>query len=267
MNPDKRPKLIALDLDGTLLNSDKVASPRTRHAISNLRDKGTQVVICTGRPARTAQAVAEALDLSDQVILYNGALIYNFEKEAALQSFEMDKACTLRAIQVMREAHPEAMAAIEVPQGWYTEEAYYEARKLNSELKVDPTGVGELAGFIQTGVVKLLFRHPTETAPVMSQALKDEPVHTTWSFSSLLEVSAQGVNKARALEWVAASHNISANEVAAFGDQHNDKEMLRWAGLGVAMGNAEDHVKASADSVTDSNDEDGVAKVLETWLF
>ena len=82
----------------------------------------------------------------------------------------------------------------------------------------------------------------------------------------MLEVSAEGVTKANALKWLCAEWAIPAERVAAFGDQNNDKEMLEWAGLGVAMGNAVPEAKEAADLVTTSNDEDGVALVLERWL-
>ncbi len=82
----------------------------------------------------------------------------------------------------------------------------------------------------------------------------------------LLEVIAKGVNKCAALARVAEGLGVSAPQVAAFGDEHNDKEMLAWAGLGVAMGNASAPAREAADFVTSSNDDDGVARVLETWL-
>ena len=162
----------------------------------------------------------------------------------------------------MRERHDGVMVGLETSYGWFHDQTLYDLRRPDPA----PTGVGEAESFIQSYVTKLLFRHVEMDAEAFSHSLKNLDVHTTWSSPELLEVIAKGVNKREALKQVAAAWGLEAKDVAVFGDQNNDIEMLSWAGLGVAMGNASEAAKEVADEVTDTNDEDGVAKVLETWL-
>lgn len=260
------PRLVALDLDGTLLTSRGEVGPRTRRALQGLRARGTELLICTGRPHRTALPVLAQLELSGMAALSNGALLYDVGAGRARRHFAIARETLLSALAAMRRRFPDVAAAVETVEGWYTEPAYHARRVLQSELATEPSGIGELAEVIRGPVIKLLFRHPELSAPALAEALAGLPLHPTWAFQHLLEVSAAGVNKARALEWLAGELGIAPEAVVAFGDQNNDKEMLAWAGLGVAMGNAAAEVRAAADLVTASNDEEGIALVLERWL-
>lgn len=259
------PKLIAFDLDGTLLKSDKTVSKRTILEINRLKGLGTKIVICTGRPKRTAENVIKDLGLTEFAIMYNGAFIYNFQKEKEINCFGMSKEIVCHTIDTVKQHYPKAMAAIETRDGWYTDSQYYKYRKLRSELLVEPTGVGNLENFITGNVIKLLFRHPNRISSELATALSSLDVHGTWSFDGLLEVSNKDVTKANALRWLAQKLNIKAKDSAAFGDQNNDKEMLAWAGYGVAMDNAVAEAKEAADFITSSNDDEGISTVLKTW--
>ncbi len=256
------PKLVALDLDGTLLTSVKTITPRAKEVIGRLEQRGVRTILCTGRPPRTARTFARELKLTNLAIVYNGGAVYDFDADTALHRFDMSAEVALAALERMQRAYSGIMCGIETHHGWYIDEAHAKVRGLTTE----PTGVGNVRGFVQDAVTKLLFRHPRETAEALSASLHDHPVHCTWSLPGLLEVTARGVTKRRALEWVAHDMGVDASQVAAFGDEHNDKEMLEWAGKSVAMANAADEVKACAGQVTLSNDEDGVAEVLEGWL-
>ena len=260
------PKLIAFDLDGTLLQSDKTISSRTLELISKFKQKGVIIVICTGRPIRSAMPVIEQYSLHGLSISYNGAYIFDSNKNEELTFFGMPKETVCNTITHVKSKFPKAMAAIELRNGWYTETEYYRFRKLRSELMSEPNGIGNLADFIDEKVMKLLFRHPTKNSKELAKALKNLNVHGTWSFESLLEVSGKNVNKANALRWLADKYKIKAKYIAAFGDQNNDKEMLSWAGFGVAMGNAVKEAKQAANFVAKSNDDEGIAEVLEMWL-
>ena len=255
------PKLIALDLDGTLLTSAKTITPRARAIIGRLERRGVRTILCTGRPPRTARTFARELKLTNLAIVYNGGAVVDFDKDEALRRFDMPAEVALAALEEIQRAYPDIMCGIETHHGWYVDEAHAAVRGLTTE----PTGVGNVRGFVQDAVTKLLFRHPEESAEDLSRSLHNHPVHCTWSLPGLLEVTAKGVTKRRALEWVARDMGIDASQVAAFGDEHNDKEMLAWAGRSVAMANASDETKACAGQVTLSNDEDGVAEVLEAW--
>ena len=114
--------------------------------------------------------------------------------------------------------------------------------------------------------MKLHFRHNTIDAISLSKALENLPVYMTWHENILLEVMSEGVNKKAAVEKIATDLGIAQSETAAFGDEHNDMQMLSWVGYSVAMGNGNPDVQALADFVTSSNVDDGVAEVLESWL-
>ncbi len=224
-------------------------------------------MLCTGRPPRTARPFAEALGLENPAIVYNGAVIYDFSTDTALHRYDFPVAVAETVIARLRAAHPEVMCGAETAYGWYVDTARYDlVRGGEVPYETEPDGVGEVQDFLQESVTKLLFWHPSENAETLVRALEGVSVHGTWSMPGLLEVIAKGVNKCAALTRVAEDLGVSAPQVAAFGDEHNDKEMLAWAGLGVAMGNASAPAREAADLVTSSNDDDGVARVLETWL-
>jgi len=257
-----RPKLVAIDLDGTLLTTRQTVTPRAQEAVQRLTETGVRVVLCTGRPPRTARPYAAQLGLVDLGIVYNGGAIYDFRRNVARHRYDFPGEVARAVIHRMRARYPDIACGLEADYGWFVDTARYERVAYEEE----PDGVGDTVEFVRERVTKLLFWHPTEDAETLSHALADAPVHCTWSMPGLLEVIAPGVNKRVALARVAESLGVGAAEVAAFGDENNDKEMLAWAGCGVAMGNASERVKRIADRVTSTNDEDGVAEVLETWL-
>lgn len=257
------PRLVAIDLDGTLLRSDKTVSLRSQRALAALRRRGVRVVICTGRPPRSAKAVAQQLELDSCVIVYGGAAIVDFERDLALARFEMSAETARAVLRAIRAAFPQVMLGLETYHGFYLDSAYYASRDGGSE----PDGVHDDVGaFIRDTVTKVLIRDGLTDACSLARALAGLPVHCTWSLYDLLEVTAAEVSKRRALEHLSQQLAIPASQVAAFGDEYNDREMLTWAGSGVAMGNANPDIKALADMVTRSNDEDGVAEVIEAWL-
>ena len=273
---DFRPKLVAFDLDGTLLRRDKTISPRNRAAVAGLVEKGVKVVLCTGRPPRTAQVFAEQLALVDLGIVYNGGAVYNFAENRALVRFDFPGEVARQAVQKMRAEHPGVMCGLETSYGWFVDTKRYDLtrRELTQQLtqqgavpyESEPDGVGNALDFIRDEVTKLLFWHAGETPEALNEALRGLPLHGTWSMPGLLEIVGPEVNKRTALKRVAEDMGFTAQDVAAFGDQHNDREMLAWAGFGVAMGNADEDVRALADWVAGDADEDGVAAVVETWL-
>lgn len=166
----------------------------------------------------------------------------------------------------MTRAFSDTMVGLEASHGHYVDAhlaAYRSARGL-------PHGAvaasSDMSDVIADYVIKVFFHHPDFTAQDLAQALTDTPVYATWSSAGLLEVLAQAVNKREALEYLTLQLGIDPTEVAAFGDARNDLEMLSWAGLGVAMANAADEVKVAANLITASNDDDGVAQVIEGWL-
>ncbi len=262
-----QPKLVAFDLDGTLLRRDKTISSRNQSAVAGLVERGVRVVLCTGRPPRTARVFAEQLGIVDLAIVYNGGAVYNFAENRALMRFDFPGEVARRAVKKMRAEHLGVMCGLETAYGWFVDTARYDlTRQGTVPYESEPDGVGDALDFIRDKVTKLLFWHEGETPETLYTSLDDLPLHGTWSMPGLLEVVGPEVNKRTALERVASDMGFGAEEVAAFGDQHNDREMLIWAGFGVAMGNADSGVQELADWVAGDADEDGVAEVVEQWL-
>jgi Cof subfamily protein (haloacid dehalogenase superfamily) len=259
-------KLIAFDLDGTLLTSDKIITERAERAIKSLSSLGVAMVPCTGRPPRNMKHYVEQLGLGSAFV-FNGAGVYSTTTDTTTYRHCFEKTIALEVIRAVRERFPDVIAGMEASHGWYLDSGYYDWRKTQSFLpQLEPTGVGDICDFIGEGTVKLYFRKPGLTAREMSLALAGVDTYWTWASDQLLEVMAPKVNKREALVHLCTELGISWQETITFGDEHNDQGMLLWAGLGVAMGNAKNEAKEVADFITSSNDEDGVALVLEAVL-
>lgn len=260
---------MALDLDGTLLTSAKCVTERARRAIARLTAAGVRVVIATGRPPRSAMPFARALDAGTPTVVFNGAAVVSDTSATAHVRVlnTLDPEVVLAAVARLRDRVPGADLALESAAGWFVER--WEPAAAGSSLRLDaaePTAIGPIERFVDDGAIKLLARHPDLDAEHMAAAVAGLEVSATWSAPRLLEVLHPAADKRAALAALCREYGISADQVAAFGDQHNDRGMLAWAGLGVAMANADARAIAAADVVTASNDEDGVAMVLEAWL-
>lgn len=256
---------MAIDLDGTLLHSDRTISERARSAIARLRAEGVDVMVCTGRPPRMVRSIAAELDLP-RAIVFQGSATYHAEGDHVDVHRRVDPDVALQVLGRFRDRHPDALCALETEAGWYVDRALAEAQGL-ADLPPEkrPNGIGHVEDFVSDGVVKVLVRHRSCRAPTLAEAVTGLPVYHTWTTPDLLEVLSDGVNKQVALERYAREQGVSRERIAAFGDQHNDQEMLAWAGLGIAMANGSDEARFAADMVTGSNDDDGVATVLELW--
>lgn len=269
MTPETiRPKLIALDLDGTLLTSEGQVTKRSMSVISKLKAAGIKIVLCTGRPPRYIKALADELGLADLVVAYNGAALVNLSTLSTEYRHQMSKDEALELLRLMRQTYPEVMAGMETYHGWYLDERLFDLRKPQLEARnlAFPDGHGTLETFLRDKVIKVFFRHPSLGAEALSQALTGLHLYCTWSGNHLLEVMAETVNKQEAIAFLAERYGFASSDIAAFGDQYNDKELIAWAGCGVAMANATDDLKACANYITSSNNEEGVALVLERWL-
>jgi len=264
----KRPKLIAIDLDGTLLGKEKRVSDRSKEAINELKALGTKVIIATGRPLRSARAILEDVQLTELAVLFNGAGIYSLDQDKFLHSFSLSEQTAQSVLTQIREHFPEVLAGYEAEKSWGVEPRRYEQiKEYLKTMDYATPEIGDVAELTKNQqVLKLHFRHDTVDAISLSKVLENLPVYMTWHENILLEVMSEGVNKRAAIEKIAADLGIAQTETAAFGDEHNDMEMLSWVGHSVAMGNGNPEVQAMADFVTASNLDDGVAKVLESWL-
>lgn len=212
------------------------------------------------------RAIAADLELT-RAIVYQGSATLHAEGDRVEVHRQLSREFAVETIRGLRAAFPDVMCGIETDHGWYVDDSLARFRQRDLDAgEPGPDGTGDVCDFIREGVVKLLVRHPSRGARELAASLDGAPVYRTWTSPDLLEILADGVNKQIALQRYATAQGVTQDRVAAFGDQHNDREMLAWAGLGVAMANASDDAREAADIVTDSNDDDGVAVMLESWL-
>ncbi len=269
-------KLVAIDMDGTLLNSKGTVSDRTRQAIYDAGKRGVYVVLATGRILKSAMNHAVKLNLKRPIISSNGALIVDENKNILYQ--KPMKTESVRSI-------------IEIGQGeniyfhFYSDDSFYsniyieevinfynteDSKKSGDDIKINIfNSVDEITSNKDLDVYKFLFidddRKKLDNLKLKLNDVQDISICSSWGNN--LEVMEREVSKGRGLEYLCKSLNISANEVIAIGDNENDISMVEFAGLGVAMGNGVEKVKSISDLITSSNDEDGVAKVIEKYIL
>ncbi|MED1016944.1 Cof-type HAD-IIB family hydrolase [Bacillus atrophaeus] len=239
-------KLIAIDMDGTLLNDEQLISEGNRQAIREAEAKGVYVVISTGRTLMTCRELAESLKLSSYLITANGSEIWDSE-------------FNLVERQLLHTDHIQMMWDLK--------------NKHNTNFwasTVDKVWRGEFPETI-TDHEWLKFGFDIEDDDIRNEVLtelkKNKELEITNSSPTNIEVNALGINKAAALAKVSEKLGFTMENVMAMGDSLNDIAMIEKAGVGIAMGNAQDIVKETADWVTDTNIEDGVAKAIRHWVL
>jgi Cof subfamily protein (haloacid dehalogenase superfamily) len=258
-------RLVATDLDGTLVRSDGSVSERTRRALVAAEESGIEVVFVTGRPLRWAREVFEHVGGHGEAVISNGALVWDVARDEALRVRPIETGTVTDVADRLRQAIPGTTFAVETLAGIGLEHEFVERYRI-------PEGSrrGVLAELLDRPVVKLLARHEELQPQEFWDAADDlvgGMVEITWSSSTtLLEMSASGVTKASTLALFADERGIPADQVVAFGDMPNDLPMLTWAGTSYAMANAHPTVLEAADRTAPPNDEDGVAVVLEELL-
>ena len=264
------PRLVASDLDGTLVRSDLTVSDRTRDVLERVEDAGALFVMVTGRPPRWMAPVAEATGHRGLAVCANGALVYDLHTERVVRSSLLSAEVARDVVEALRRDLPGIAFAVEkapvegLP-GGFAREAVYVPRWDNGEVAVEDVEV-----MVAGGAVKLLARQEDMGSDELLAAARSclgptaELTHS--SADGLLEISAPGISKASGLASLAEQWDVAAADVVAFGDMPNDLPMLAWAGRSVGMANAHPEVLEAVDEVTGSNDEDGVAQVLERWF-
>ncbi|MFD7986122.1 HAD family hydrolase [Kitasatospora indigofera] len=269
--PTPRTRLIATDLDGTLLCAGGTVSARTAAALAAAEAAGIQVVFVTGRPPRWMQQVSPHVGGHGVAICSNGGAIVDVRRGELLETFPLTAENALAVITALRAKLPGTAFAFEYP-GGFAREPGYEVRMWGSD-ESHPVGPAEELlgpGGEVRDLFKLLAKHPDlDPDKLLSEARKAAGHLAEITRSSpipLLEISAPGVTKASTLARWCAGHGIDSAEVVAFGDMPNDLEMLAWAGRAYAVANAHPEVLAAVATHTVSNEQDGVATVLETLL-
>lgn len=273
-------RLVAVDLDGTLLNSRSELPSANREALVALAARGVRVVLVTGRRFHSARPFLEQIPCPIILIASNGARIGSASGEVFYRNF-LPHGVARQVLETTREYRPYAAALFDVPGrgqivmqenavpegplGWYqrqSPECLAQVPDLEAALTADP--------------VQVLFGGPPARLEAIEPLVRASPVgprvHPTWTKYlerniSLLDVMTRGCSKGRALEFWAKSCDIEPSEIMAIGDNYNDLEMLRFAGMPVVMGNSSPGLGREGWPVTLSNDQDGVAAAIRTYIL
>lgn len=264
-------RLLAVDLDDTLLDKNLRVSEGNRRALWLAREAGVVVTLATGRMFRATLPFARELGIEAPLIVYQGALV----KHAASGEVVAHRPVPLDlAVDVVgRLAAKGFHVNVYLDDCLYVEKTGPESALYESISRVSAVPVGKLVPFLRArgqDPTKVLAVGKEEELDRLAQemrALYGESLHITKSKPFFLEFSHPLANKGRALADVAAYYGFAPQEVIAVGDAENDLEMIAWAGLGVAVANARPQVLASADYVTASHEEDGVARVVEKFIL
>jgi Cof subfamily protein (haloacid dehalogenase superfamily) len=258
-------RLVASDLDGTLLRGDLTVSERARKAIHEARRAGIAFVAVTGRPARSVRMLNDRLGLEGFAVCGNGAVLYDLDNDTVLDQTLLAAEVALRIVGGLREAAPGVAFAWEDAEGFGCEPTWGR----DPLTPIDQVAIGDPLELIHAPLLKVLARHrgmDFDDLAERARHVAGEEAVVTWSTRQVVEVSAAGVTKAFALERVCDRLGVKSAEVIAIGDMANDLTMLAWAGHGVAVANADPAVLAAVDEVTASNEDDGVALILERLL-
>ena len=260
-------RAIALDLDGTLTNHDKVVTPRTRQALLLAESKGAIIILASGRPTYGIVPVAECLELEKRggyILSYNGGNIVNAKTGEKLFSQFLPDAVIPILYKYAKEKNHALLGyagneiITEMPDDQYVKEE----SRIN---KMNIRKVDNLLDALEPHPTKLLMTGaPTDMIKAEEELVEilGEKMDIFRSAPFFLELVPKGIDKAQSLLRLLSKINLTPADLMAFGDGYNDLSMLKLAGVGVAMANAAPEVRADADYVTLSNEEDGVAKAL-----
>lgn len=258
-------RMIATDIDGTMLREDGTLSPAVRDALHEATKAGIEVVPATGRPYVVATEVIEALGHNHYWIFANGAVTWHHGRAETVRGYWMQPDRVIEMIERIRSFLPNASFAVEFERDAIFERGFERLVNIVDGLHL----VKDVTRAVESRVQKILvFDHSITLDDLyhkVCDAIGDDGV-ATYSGLSFIEVAADLVTKAMAVSELAAELGIDRSEVASFGDNHNDVSMLQWAGRGYAMGNATPDATEAANYVIGTNEEDALATQVRTLI-
>ncbi|MBF4694005.1 Cof-type HAD-IIB family hydrolase [Fusibacter ferrireducens] len=267
-------KLIVSDIDGTLLRSDKTISEKTRHKIFDLIEQGHLFAIATGRMHNAGRIVTMDLDYDGFLISCNGAVVKHLKTGEVIQAIEIPKALVKEVVSICHKY--DAYFHLYDSDMIYSEKNMNLAHKYAEGMKKLPNAYHFKVAFhsdlmplvddVTVYKIGLWSEKPEIFETIMSEIKKIEGLETCKSLETSFDVMAKGVTKATGIEAIRAHYDIPLEDVLAFGDNENDMDMIQYAGVGVAMSNATAELKAVANYIAKSNDEDGLRLALEDLI-
>lgn len=270
---DWRPRLVALDIDGTLLRwregsgtTEPELSAAVVDAVGRARDAGAHVVLSSGRAPDGMTEVATALGLGTEddpawIVASNGAVVFRFPPLAVVHEETFDAS---EAVRMILAEHPTALVAVEERGVGYRVSAPFPDGELGGDMVV-----AAVEDLVAEPVSRVIIRDPAASAEEflgLAERVGLHGIDYVVGWTAWLDLAPVGVSKAYGLQIVADALGVTAADALAIGDGRNDLEMLGWAGRGVAMGQAVEVVREAADAVTAPVDEDGAALELDRWF-
>jgi Cof subfamily protein (haloacid dehalogenase superfamily) len=269
LEENKLYRLVALDMDGTLLNPNRIINDRVKKAIADARKKGVKIILSSGRGFKGIEKFVKELELDELVISINGAAVTDGSGEKLIFSQHLEPEVSKRILQLQKEDG--IFAVLFIGNDMYVDELNDKSVYFSNFEDVKLTPVANFLEFYKSQPIgKMLMIGEHEKLAVFKEKLLDElgrHINATFSLPHFLETYNINVNKGIMLHKVAEYYGIEMEEVIAMGDGENDISMIECAGLGVAMENAMEEVKLAADFITKSNAEDGVAYVIEKFIL
>lgn len=259
-------RVVATDLDGTLLDPASQIPPRTRRALERAHAAGIVVVPATGRPPQALWPVLDGVPFGPYGVCSNGAVVVDIEQRTYLEVSRLAAEAAVELVGRLRAAVPEIVFAIDDLERFAHETGFFDGVV---DWEEDLLVVEDVSGHLAAGCVKLIARRPGWPARELISLIEvhaGDSAGVTTSGLDWVDIGVSGITKAHAIERVCARLGVSADEVVAIGDNHNDLAILEWAGVSMAPANAVPEVLAVVDRVLPANTEEGVADLLEELL-
>ncbi len=269
-------KLIAIDMDGTLLNSQNIVSKKNSEALYKAKEQGLYVILSTGRILTSALYYGQAIELGDPIIACNGAIVSSGNGDNILYDKSIEVEASKELIKLAEENH--------IYYHFYDRDTFYTREIKDDVVRFydsydDNLGDHKMNIEVLDDPVKFLDRKPSIYKFVFIDNDKEKlldfrmklsyinGVEISSSWENNIEVMSSGISKGYGLKYLIDTLNIDKSQVVAIGDNENDIPMFKISGLSIAMGNGESTIKKNADIVTDTNDENGVAKAIEKHVL
>ena len=259
--------LIFLDIDGTLLDSTHQIMPKTKQILNRLEKRGVPIILCSARSPGGVETVEKQAGLHSPIVCYGGSLILD-QKRTILSDMGIKSETAVAFKRFIREQAPDVVVSAYIYDVWLVDDVNHPVVLREARISQCTPLAGDLRSAVQamSHIHKLLCigtqQQITRLQSTAAEAFPD--LTLVRSGGTYLEVMPKGMSKRIALEKLQAYYNVDREGLVAFGDHFVDLDMLCYAGLGVAMGNAPDEVKKAADRVTTSNDEEGIYFVLKS---